>query len=125
MGNIFGYQNTPNFSFATRMLTNTVYYISAIAGNDLGGGIVDQNDTCFQVSQGTPVIWHSLPDAMMDADTTICAGTVLDYDIYLSGVGPFDVTSSFRGTILPPATDVSGTALGLSGTFTSDTNHYN
>ncbi|MEZ5056176.1 MAG: gliding motility-associated C-terminal domain-containing protein [Saprospiraceae bacterium] len=117
LGTIFDTQNSPSFSLQAGMMTNTVYYISAIAGNDLGGGIVDQNDTCFQVSQGTPIIWHSLPDARMDADTTICAGTVLDYDIYLSGVGPFDVTSSFRGTILPPATDVSGTALGLSGTF--------
>ncbi|MGC9332380.1 MAG: hypothetical protein ACP5DZ_10980, partial [Bacteroidales bacterium] len=51
------------FSSITGLNTETVYYVSAVAGNDDGSGHPDQTDPCYSVAQGKPVIWHQNPIA--------------------------------------------------------------
>jgi gliding motility-associated-like protein len=70
-----GRNKTGTFGFdKTTMQYDVVYYISPIAGNQLGispTDSVDLNEQCLQVSPGTPVVWHKnpIPDAGPVGDT--------------------------------------------------------
>ena len=58
------------------MMYGTVYYVSAVAGNETtpGSGQVDfVGDPCAQVSTGTPVVFYEIPTAALSGDATICA----------------------------------------------------
>ncbi|MCT4561644.1 MAG: PKD domain-containing protein [Crocinitomicaceae bacterium] len=93
LGNQIQIGNTPTFSFDPATMTyGATYYISAIAGDDLGGGIVDQTDPCFSVTAGTPVVWNEQPTADISGDTAICNGESTDLTFTLTGVSPFSVT---------------------------------
>jgi len=64
------------------MYYNSVYYISAVAGDELGGS-VDLNDTCLSVSCGKPVIWYEQPVAdayylLDDENVWVCG---LEFDM--------------------------------------------
>lgn len=120
LGTIYSTAHSPSFPFQSGMQLDEVYFISAIAGDDMGNGVVNPNDTCFMVAAGTPVIWHSLPDASLGMDTLVCAGTLLEYDVLLAGDGPFDLTYSIRGNVLPTAMGITADTFTLSGTFNSD-----
>ncbi len=72
---IGGPQNTPTFSFGGSMSYGTTYYISAISGDDTGGGIVDLSDPCLSIAAGTPVTWYNFPTVTANATaTSICSG---------------------------------------------------
>ncbi|MBK7410842.1 MAG: hypothetical protein IPJ40_23955 [Saprospirales bacterium] len=62
------------FDAAAGMTYGTTYYISAVVGNDLGGGVVDLMDPCLSIAQGTPVVFHWEPTADLVGDATICVG---------------------------------------------------
>lgn len=70
-----GRNKTGTFGFnINTMQYEVVYYISPIAGNQLGSAptdSVDLNEQCLQVSPGTPVVWHKnpTPDAGPVGDT--------------------------------------------------------
>ncbi|MGV6860398.1 MAG: M43 family zinc metalloprotease, partial [Putridiphycobacter sp.] len=75
LGTIIGTSSTPSFSFVGGMVYGTTYYISAIAGDNDGGGSVDQTDACLSVSSGTPVTWFDTPTIVANASTTtVCSG---------------------------------------------------
>ena len=62
--NIIARNSTPVFCFnqIPAGQYGQTYYVSAIAGNNVGGN-VDISDLCLSVSPGTPVIWHKNPVA--------------------------------------------------------------
>ncbi|MDD4235216.1 MAG: hypothetical protein PHF99_04300, partial [Bacteroidales bacterium] len=45
----------------------TTYYISAIAGNEVGGH-VDHTEICYSQSIGKPIVWHTTPTATIFTD---------------------------------------------------------
>ena len=92
LGNIVDRGPNPSFAFIPGTMTvETVYYISAVAGNG-NGGIVDPNDPCLDVAPGQPVIFHALPTAdIANMASEICKGDSVDLTIDLTGVAPFTV----------------------------------
>ncbi len=71
----FAINNTGIFGFAAPMQYETTYYISSIAGNNKGGGIVDTTDNCLSVSPGQPVIFHKNPTPKAGMKDSICGKT--------------------------------------------------
>lgn len=89
---IFATNDQPSFNFGAGLQYGVVYYISAVAGNDLAGN-VDINDPCLSVTPGVPVQWKPIPTAGISGDATLCAGgqTVLSF----SGTGVFPLTLDY------------------------------
>ncbi|MFK8101084.1 MAG: gliding motility-associated C-terminal domain-containing protein [Saprospiraceae bacterium] len=108
LGEIFNTANVPEFAIELgTMSIGTTYYISAIAGPDDGTGMVDLMHPCLNVSAGTPVIFHNLPEATISGDATICAGTPTDLLInFTQGTGPFDIVI-FDGTNATTLEDIN------------------
>lgn len=88
LGTTFGTSTTPTFSFGGGMTYGTTYYISAVVGDDAGGGTVDLADPCLSVSGGTPVVWYDFPTVSAGSDQTVCAGA----SVTLSGSGASSYT---------------------------------
>ncbi len=107
IGNILAWSNTPTFGFAPGMQTNTTYYISSIAGNPDGNGMINLNDPCVDVAAGTPVIFNGLVGVLTSFDTLICAGTPIELTVNFAGTAPFSFTTSQFGVSDPT---VSGLA---------------
>ncbi|HQL69870.1 MAG TPA: hypothetical protein PLA77_03510, partial [Bacteroidales bacterium] len=85
---IYARNNTTNFcmnSIPGGAQFNVTYYISAIAGNNVGGH-VDVSDICYNQAIGRPVVWYPIPIAHIN-------GTELDtcgLSIHLSADPPGD-----------------------------------
>ena len=92
IGTIWAWSDTPVFGLVPGMQTNTTYYISAIAGNSDGSGLINLNDPCVDVATGTPVIFNGLIGALGSFDTIVCAGTPLELTVNFAGGVPFSFT---------------------------------
>ncbi|MFK7807530.1 MAG: gliding motility-associated C-terminal domain-containing protein [Saprospiraceae bacterium] len=93
LGNIFATSTTPSFTTIdlNGLSPNTIYYVSAVVGNDDGTGIIDLSDNCLSVSQGTPFIIQEIPEATITADEFICPDDCTTLTVSLTGTPPFDV----------------------------------
>lgn len=87
LGTVLARNTTPAFAFGPGLQTGVTYYISAIAGN-LVGGSIDPADPCFSITQGIPVQWVPLPNASINGSATICRGSSTTLQISGSGVFP-------------------------------------
>jgi gliding motility-associated-like protein len=121
LGTVLATSNSPTFSFQAGMTYGTTYYISAISGDDSGGGVVDLNDACLKVAAGTPVTWYDNPTVVANATaTSICAGD----PVTLTGSGASTYTwdngvtdgSAFNPTSTTNYTVTGTDANGCSGT---------
>jgi len=101
IGNILAWSSTPTFGFVAGMQTNTTYYISAIVGNPDGNGMINLNDPCVDVADGTPVIFNGLIGALTSFDTLVCAGTPIELTVNFAGAAPFSFTTSQSGIADP------------------------
>ncbi len=93
LGTVYATSNQPAFPFTGALQTGTIYYISAIAGNNQGGQVA-LNDPCLSISPGAPVQWKPLPTATLSGDATICNGTVTVLNFSGTGVYPLQLTYS-------------------------------
>ena len=89
---IFATNSQPSFVFGGNLQFGVTYYISAIAGNNLGGN-VDLNDLCLSVTPGAPVQWKPLPTAEISGDATLCLGG--DAVLSFSGTGTYPITIDY------------------------------
>lgn len=94
VGTVYATAAQPSFPFTGSLLPGVIYYISAIAGNDLNSN-VDLTDDCLSVAPGTPVQWKLLPTATLTGDATICIGssTFLSF----SGTGSYPLELNYTG----------------------------
>ncbi len=92
LGTVFSTNDTPEFNFQPPLQYGTIYYISAVAGDDDGNGGVLLDDPCLSVSLGTPVLFNPLPTATILNDASICSGDEISLVFNLTGNAPFDVT---------------------------------
>ncbi|MFK7776033.1 MAG: gliding motility-associated C-terminal domain-containing protein [Saprospiraceae bacterium] len=106
LGTVFSTNNLPVFTFQVGMQYGATYYISAIVGNDLNGN-VDVSDPCLSVSQGTPVVFNSLPTATISGDASICAGEPADLIFNMIGNGPFDIIYQLSDGSLIPLSNIT------------------
>ncbi len=93
LGTIYATNTTPDFdlSIIAGLMPNTLYYISAVAANDNGTGMVDETDLCISVSQGTPFIIQELPDASIEPTAFVCPLGCTSVMVTLTGTPPFSV----------------------------------
>ena len=90
LGTVLAWNGQPQFTFQAGMQTEVPYYVSSVVGNIAANGQVDQNDPCWSVSQGTPVIFHAAPTATLAVlDTSICLGESVSLPITFTGTSPF------------------------------------
>jgi len=83
----------PTFGFDPGTMTyGTTYYISAVVGNDLGGGQVDLTDFCLDVAQGTPVTFFEIPSATLSGTPAVCEGDDATLTVDFTGPGPWNLT---------------------------------
>ncbi|MGB0167378.1 MAG: hypothetical protein ACPF8V_11055, partial [Luteibaculum sp.] len=115
LGNRLDSSATPSFTYKPSLQYNKTYFISAIAGDSLNGGI-DPKDTCVSVADGTPIIFRQQPQiSFASTGGDICEGDIFPLDFTITGRGPF----TLRGNMV----NASGTTpfvfnnLGNSGTL--------
>ncbi|MEO1261213.1 MAG: gliding motility-associated C-terminal domain-containing protein [Bacteroidota bacterium] len=97
---IIAISDVPTFDFdPATMSTNVTYYLSAVAGNQIGAGgnQVDFEDFCLSATPGTPVIFYDLPEASISGSTTICNGESAEIFVNLVGQGPFVLNYAVDG----------------------------
>ena len=97
IGTIYATSASPVFGMLPGMNFETTYYISAVAGNIINGSI-DLLDSCLSVSQGTPVVFHALPDANIIGGGNICSHDCTDVPVNLTGQSPFTLNYTINGT---------------------------
>lgn len=85
-----GSEPTVSFNPAT-MSYGTTYYLSAVVGDNVGG-LVDLNDPCLDVAQGTPITFFQVPSANLSGTTEICEGDEANLVVDFTGVGPWSIT---------------------------------
>jgi large repetitive protein len=109
LGTIYAWNNTPSFGFQPGMSLGTTYYISPIAGNPDGTGLIDLADVCLSVSQGTPVVFRAQPTASIaNGMETICLGDSAIINITLNGTPNFSFTPAFNGVPQSTVAGISG-----------------
>lgn len=95
IGSILATSNTPSFPFHPgTMNTNTAYYLSSMAGENLNGNVNLDGD-CVAFSNAIQVMWNALPAVVFTADDTeLCKNECAVIHASFSGVSPFSLTYS-------------------------------
>lgn len=107
IGTIWAWNNVPEFTFQPGMQTGITYYVSAIVGNPDGNGLINLNDPCLDVAEGTPVVFNGLIGSLGSFDTLVCPGTPLQLTVNFAGTTPFSFTITRTGS-----TDTTFTGIG-------------
>lgn len=94
---------TGTFGFQPGMVYGQTYYISLVAGNNLGG-FPDPSDPCLSVSQGQPVVFLEIPVANAGLDQDTCGLTLLLSASPGVGLGQWNVLNA----PLPDTLQISG-----------------
>ncbi|MGB0165450.1 MAG: hypothetical protein ACPF8V_01225 [Luteibaculum sp.] len=95
IGNVFARNRTGTFGFVPGLMENTTYYISVVAGDEVGGQ-VDLTDDCLDSRIGQPVQFISLPDPVLDVDPdTSCIGA--NVTLSASGFSTNGITYKWEG----------------------------
>ncbi len=97
LGTVYEWSEEPNFSFAAGLMYDSTYFISAVAGNSLGGGI-DLNDPQLSVSAGTPVEFYQPPQSHIDGSFTVCPYDTVSIPVEMSGAMPQELVYSVGNT---------------------------
>ncbi len=82
--------SSPAIAWTPTVIPDSVYYISAVAGDFDGFASVDFNDPCLSVSPGVPVVFHA-PAATLGPAAPVCFNECTSLAIGLSGFPPFSV----------------------------------
>lgn len=106
--------NSPNIAFASPLMVNTTYYVSAFTGNNVSNS-VDFDDPCLDSTNAVAVIWRPLPAVVLSVaggNNNLCAGQCRIITASFTGTSPFTLTynTSFGGPF-------SQTFNGNTGTF--------
>ena len=90
---VIGTYTTPTVSFLPGSMTyGTTYYLSAVVGDAAGPNNVDLDDPCLDVAQGTPIVFYTIPTAMLQDDPAICEGDMANMTVNFTGTGPWSIT---------------------------------
>lgn len=108
LGTVLATSSTPEFNFINGTMSyGTTYYVSAIVGNDDGNGSVDFGDPCFNVSNGTPLVFIETPTATLSGTQSICAGETATLNVELTGASPWSLTYLTSGVVTPTTITVN------------------
>ncbi len=77
LGNILATSTEPTFAYNDSLTINQRYYVTPIAGNQLGNQ-VDLNDRCLSIGAGTPITFLPIPNQPeITGEQSVCPGTAL------------------------------------------------
>lgn len=76
VGDILAENHSGHFGFIPGMSYDVTYYVSAVAGDNLGG-FPDPADPCRSVSLGAPVVFKKYPSPNAGADLGVCSQNTL------------------------------------------------
>ncbi len=108
IGTRISVSKVPSFTFNPSLQAGTIYYISPIAGDNDGSGIVDFQNGCRLEGLGTAVVWLPEPSVSISAAASeICQGDSL-------------LMTSVVNTWQGKQVTYTVTAQGYSSTFTSN-----
>jgi gliding motility-associated-like protein len=96
IGNILSRNTTGVFAYNVAYAFNTIYYITAVVGNN-NAGQVDLNDPCLSTSANIPVTYRQLPTMTMTAlpNDSICLGDTAELEfIFPTGIAPFAINGT-------------------------------
>ncbi len=93
LGTVYEWNSEPEFIFSTVLDFNQTYFISAVAGNEMNGG-VDLDDPYLSVSGGTPVEFYQLPYGEISGEFDACPYDTVFIPVDLSGAMPQEITYS-------------------------------
>ncbi len=82
--------SSPAIAWTPSIIPDSVYYISAVAGDFDGFASVDFSDPCLSVAPGVPVVFHA-PSATLGPAADVCFNDCTALAIGLTGYAPFDV----------------------------------
>lgn len=113
-----GRSNTPTFCFNPAQMTyGTVYYVSAVAGNNDGTGNVNLDHYCTIITTGTPIVFYEKPVASIAPPAEItCAVTQVTLVGSSNMPNSIYLWSSFNGNIIG-ATDQPDIQTNQAGTY--------
>ncbi|MGB0930174.1 MAG: T9SS type A sorting domain-containing protein, partial [Chitinophagales bacterium] len=99
LGNVLATNaNTGVFSMTSSMdiLTNTVYFVSAVAGpDDDGDGIPDENNDCTSIAAGTPVVFLEPLELLFDINCDLSTGNAMVHGVISGGYPAFDSDGTY------------------------------
>lgn len=96
LGNVYDWNDEPNFIFTTVLDYTQTYFISAVAGNATDDGI-DLNDPNLSISEGTPVEFYQLPMAEISGQISVCPYDTVFLPVELEGDLPLEIQFSISG----------------------------
>lgn len=101
--------NAADLDFGNTLQYGTTYYLSAVAGDDDGSGVVDLGSPNINVSVGMPFTVLETPAAALSGDAVLCAGETTDIQVDFTGSGPFTLEIENNGVPIPgsPFTNVT------------------
>ncbi len=82
--------SSPAIAWTPTVIPDSVYYISAVAGDFDGFASVDFSDPCLSVAPGVPVVFHA-PSATLGPAADVCFNDCTALAIGLEGYVPFEV----------------------------------
>ncbi len=118
IGSIIATNSDPSFSFnPSTMVAGTSYYIAAMVGDGLNGGI-DPNDACISTSNQVTVEWQPKPTVTLSAiEQCLTPSSCYDIGLQFTGSPPFqlggeavsggNVITTFSGTYTTLLSDVN------------------
>ncbi len=89
--------NSPQFSMQPGMVAGQIYFVSAVAGNQLPNNSVDLNDPCLSVSPPVQVRFITGPAALITGNQQICPGENVLIPVSFTGTGPFQFVYALNG----------------------------
>ncbi|RMF20392.1 MAG: hypothetical protein D6765_16920, partial [Bacteroidetes bacterium] len=113
LGTVIAVSDSTTFPLPQPVVLGQTYYVSAIAGNDLGDGTVDTTDLCLSVAPGVPVVFYDLVPQISPGGS-ICPDDCFDFTLTFSGDNPFLLDYA----LVAPDTVVTGTLNTLSNVAT-------
>ncbi|MFT6845714.1 MAG: gliding motility-associated-like protein, partial [Flavobacteriales bacterium] len=97
IGTILAWNNSPSFGFYPGMIAGQTYYITALAGNDLGAAI-DLYDPCLSIGGFAPVVFHDSPQITTNIPSQICQGDSALIEIIVTGsFGNYSIDYTING----------------------------
>jgi gliding motility-associated-like protein len=98
VGSVITTNTQPGFNFnPNTMMAGTVYYVSAVAGNNNGSGGIDHSDFCLSIAGATPILFHALPTVNLVGNDAVCEGQDAKVTFTMNGTGPFNISYRLNG----------------------------
>lgn len=112
LGTVYEWNDNPEFLFSTVLDFDQTYFISAVAGNEVSGG-VDLNDPLLSVSPGTPVVFYALPYGEISGSFNACPSDTVFIPVNLGGAMPQEITYTVAGESYSVFADSSDFSLAI------------